>query len=206
MHGPEYFHQFQSRIRAPDPIEQIPAMTTPIFAARAMDVNNSTVSGNIQAINLLLEQGGVTKPPAQSDTETNSPDISEHVVLVHGDLGTGERIQTALLQRSIESTPWNHMQHVIFIPGLFHLKMACADAIWRCFLHPSSAREDGTSLMRDVAQLHPRETGIFGTNPNFRRMHVLISHARICQCLDCWRVYIIKKNPNITSLDDFASS
>ncbi|KAF8121569.1 hypothetical protein EV363DRAFT_1457439 [Boletus edulis] len=204
-HGPEYFHQFQSRIHPPNPIEQIPLTKTPIFATRAMDVNNSTVNGNIHAVNLLLEQGGVTDPSMQSE-ETDSPDLSEYVVFMHGDLGTGERLQSAQAWRSIESTPWNRLQHVVFIPGLFHLKMACADAIWRCFILPLAGRGDETSLMKDVSQLRPRETGIYGTKPNFRRMHLLISHAGICRCLDCWRVHVTKKKHDITSLDSFASS
>ncbi|KAF8126322.1 hypothetical protein EV363DRAFT_1401849 [Boletus edulis] len=204
-HRPEYFHQFQSRIHPPNPIEQIPLTKTPIFATRAMDVNNSTVNGNIHAVNLLLEQGGVTDPSMQSE-ETDSPDLWEYVVFMHGDLGTGERLQSAQAWRSIESTPWNCLQHVVFIPGLFHLKMACADAIWRCFILPLAGRGDKTSLMKDVSQLRPRETGIYGTKPNFRRMHLLISHAGICRHLDCWRVHVTKKKHDITSLDSFASS
>ena len=180
MHSPEYFHQFRSCISEPEPVDQIPATKTLIFAAQAMDINNSTVSGNIQAVKELLEQGGIADPFAQSDMETDSPDILQSVVLVHGDLGMGKRLQTAQLQRSIKSTPWNHMQHIIFILGLFHLKMACVDALWCCFLHPPAAHGDETSLMRDVAQLHPRETGIFVTKPNFHWMHQLIGYAGIC--------------------------
>lgn len=161
---------------------------TPIYAARAMDINNSTVSGNIQAV-----------------TEFNSPDISEYVILVHGDLGTGERLQAAQLRRSIECTSWNRLQHVIFIPGLFHLKMACADAIWRCFISPMAAREDETSLMHDVAQLRPKETGIYTTKPGFRRIHELVGHAGACRRLDCWRVHAAK-NGRFSSLEDFALS
>ncbi|KAI6144647.1 hypothetical protein BKA82DRAFT_3982979, partial [Pisolithus tinctorius] len=103
----------------------------------AMDVNNLTVSGNIQAIVDLLKQGGVEDPavPSEENGTTDSPDISEYVVLVHGDLGTREWLQTAQLCQSIKSTSWNHLQHVVFIPGLFHLKMACADALWHCFIY-----------------------------------------------------------------------
>ncbi|KIK73800.1 hypothetical protein PAXRUDRAFT_177462, partial [Paxillus rubicundulus Ve08.2h10] len=180
MHRPEYFHQFQSLIQDPCPVDLIPLVKTPIFAARAMDMNNSTVSGNIQAVIDLLAQGGIYDPSTTLDSNFDSPDISPYVVLVHGDLGTGEKLQAAQLCRSIKSTPWNRFQHVIFLPGLFHLKMACADAIWRCFIHPSAAREDETSLMRDVTQLRPKEIGIYTTKPGFCRMHQLIGHVGIC--------------------------
>ncbi|KAI6022226.1 hypothetical protein PISMIDRAFT_79654, partial [Pisolithus microcarpus 441] len=204
--GPEYFHQFRSKIEDPQPIEQIPTVKTPIYAARAMDINNSTVSGNIQAVIELLAQGGIADPMAASDGSVlDSPDISEYVILVHGDLGTGERLQAAQLRRSIECTSWNRLQHIIFIPGLFHLKMACADVIWRCFISPAAAREDETSLMHDVAQLRPKETGIYSTKPGFRRIHELVGHAGTCRRLDCWRVHAAKDG-RFGSLEDFASS
>ena len=61
-YGPEYFHQFQSMLQDPEPVEQIPLIKTPIYAARAMDVNNSTVSGNIRAVIDLLQQGVTSAP------------------------------------------------------------------------------------------------------------------------------------------------
>ncbi|KAI6020769.1 hypothetical protein BKA83DRAFT_4055901 [Pisolithus microcarpus] len=130
--GPEYFHQFRSKIEDPQPIEQIPTMKTPIYAAHNMDINNSTVSSNIQVVTELLAQGGIADPTValEESMDFDSPDISKYVILVHGDLGTGEHLQATQLHCSIECTSWNHLQHVIFIPGLFHLKMVCADAIW----------------------------------------------------------------------------
>ncbi|KAG2365345.1 hypothetical protein BDR07DRAFT_1481465 [Suillus spraguei] len=113
-------------ISDPESIDKIPLVQTPLTTARAMDINNSTITGNIQAIVLLLAQGRVHDP---ADTNFDPPDISQHVVLFHGDLGAGKRLQAAQLQRSIEAIPWDHLQHVIFIPGLFHPKMACVDAI-----------------------------------------------------------------------------
>ncbi|KAF8120000.1 hypothetical protein EV363DRAFT_1408618 [Boletus edulis] len=213
-YGPEYFRQFKPMVTPPEPIEQIPLVKTPIFAARAMNINNSTVSGNIRAVVELLKQGGVhesaqiTTEDADNDEmiDWDSPDISEHVVLVHGDLGTGERLYAASLRRSIEATPWNRFQHVVFIPGLFHLKMACADALWRCFIHPQTAREDETCLMHDVALLRPKETSIFVSKPGFRRMHQVIGHAGICRRLNCWLVFIQAKVEGLVSLEDLAST
>ncbi|KAI6037240.1 hypothetical protein PISMIDRAFT_635004 [Pisolithus microcarpus 441] len=205
--GPEYFRQFRSMIQDPQPIEQIPTVKTPIYAAHAMDINNSTVSGNIQAVIELLAQGGIADPTTvlEESVDSDSPDISEYVILVHGDLGTGERLQATQLCRSIECTSWNRLQHIIFIPSLFHLKMACADALWRCFISPMAAREDETSLMHNVAQLCPKETGIYTTKPGFRRIHKLVGHAGTCRRLDCWRVHTAKKG-RYNGLEDFASS
>ncbi|KAG1867738.1 hypothetical protein F4604DRAFT_1881623 [Suillus subluteus] len=188
-HGPPYFAQFQSQISAPQVLEQIPVAKTPIIPASAMDVNNSMVAGNIQAIERLMAQGGVFDPADVEDGE--SPDVTEYVVLVHGDLGTGERI-SSMQRRSIETTPWRRFQHIIFMPGLFHLKMAAADAIWRALIQPMSAHQDQMSLMHDIAQLRPRETGIFGSKPGFWMMHQLIGHDGICRCLDCWWIELTR--------------
>ena len=146
-----------------------------------------------------------TAAQTSEDVDMDSPDISKHVILIHGDLGTGERLQSAQLCCSIESTPWNCLQHVVFILGLFHLKMACADALWRCFIYPLTAREDKTSLMHDIAQIRPKETRIYSTKPGFRRMHQLIGHVGICHCLDCWRVHTANKK-GYDSLNTFAAS
>ncbi|KAG1882357.1 hypothetical protein F4604DRAFT_1577364, partial [Suillus subluteus] len=150
-HGPEYFRRFKSDIQDPETIERIPLLKTPIIATRAMDINNSTVSGNIHAVIELLAQGGIYDP---NDMEFETPDISQHVVLTHGDLGTGEKLQTAQIRRSIESTPLDRLQHVIFIPGLFHLKMACADAIWRIFIQPLAVREDEMIHVKSKCPTH----------------------------------------------------
>lgn len=205
-YGPKYFHQFKSMISPPDAIDQIPLTKTPIIAARAMDINNSTVNGNIRAVVELLEQGGISDPGNIEESSSDSPDISEHVILFQGDLGTGERLQAAQLRRSIEATPRNRFQHVIFLPGLFHLKMACADVLWRCFIQPSTAREDSTSLMHDIAHLRPRETGVFCSKPGFRRMHQLIRHAGACRRLDCWRAFSKNEDSRFTDLEAFAKS
>ena len=60
VHGPEYFRQFKSLIQEPETLEQIPLTKTPILTTRAMDVDNSTMSGNIQAvIGPLGQEGGL---------------------------------------------------------------------------------------------------------------------------------------------------
>ncbi|KAL4066171.1 hypothetical protein J3A83DRAFT_4360406 [Scleroderma citrinum] len=158
---PSYFCQFQPLLHDPEVIEKLPLIKTPLTPACAMDINNSTVSGNIQAVVNLLAQGGVYGP-----NDTCFED-----------------------SRSLDLTPY----HVIFIPRLFHLKMACANAIWQCLIQPLTVWEDETSSMHDVSQLQPRET-IYGSKPGFCCMHQLINHAGI------------KKNTQWTSLKALAAS
>ncbi|KAG1760079.1 hypothetical protein EDD22DRAFT_848802 [Suillus occidentalis] len=108
-YGPPYFSQFHDKLHEPKTIEAIPITRMLIIATSAMD-------GGIRDLAVV--------------DNPDMPDISEHVVLFHSDLGTGECLQSAQQCQGIENTPWNRLQHVIFIPSLFHLKMAATDTIW----------------------------------------------------------------------------
>ncbi|OCH85843.1 hypothetical protein OBBRIDRAFT_814892 [Obba rivulosa] len=89
------------------------------------------------------------------------------MVLVHSDLSTAEQIESLQQSRGKEKTPWR----------LFHLKMACADVIWKLCIQPKAVREDETSLMHEIAVIRPKETAKIGSNkPGFHRMHEVIQH------------------------------
>ncbi|KAI6033383.1 hypothetical protein EDC04DRAFT_2868871 [Pisolithus marmoratus] len=125
-------------------------------------------------------------------------------MLFHGDLGTAECIHAILQCQAVEDSPCNQCQYVIFIPGLFHLKMAAADALWHAFIHPMAARHDDTSLMHDVGILQPKEMGIYQSKPGFRHMHQLITYSGICQRLDCWQSEVANLDLRLKSLEAFA--
>lgn len=199
-HGPEYFRSFAKRLGEPETIDQIPVVKSQQIPAEGMDVNQSSVQGNADALESLFRQGGVGDP---HDTP-GVKDTGDHVIIVHGDLSTCERVQSLQESRSVERTPWRRLQPIIFCMGLFHLKMACADAVWKVFIHPSTAREDPTSLMSYVAQIRPKETGKIGSKPGFRRMHEVIQHVGIASRLDCWQTEVRKRNLG-SSLDEWAA-
>jgi hypothetical protein len=125
-----------------------------------MDINQLKVSGNLRAISDLLGQGGVGDPMEEAnnvgDWEPDIIDIRKFVILFWGDLGMAERIMSLLEQRSIEATLWRRYQFMVFIMGLFHLKMACADTLWWIFIEPKISRDDMNSLMHFVALHRPR--------------------------------------------------
>ncbi|KAM6490449.1 hypothetical protein JOM56_014122 [Amanita muscaria] len=185
VEGFEYLH---GKIKDPEVLEQIPVVKTDIYPAYSMDVNNSTVTGNVQAIERLMDQVGYGSPD-----DDDAIDISEYVVLVHGDLGTGERINSILKRRSIEDRPWERFQYVEYCPGYFHVKMACIDTIWRIAIKPVLGRLDETCVMKDVGVFRPRETGMVVSKCEFRRMHQLVKHIGI-------------NHPQYLTLEDFAKS
>lgn len=209
-YGPVEFRVYCSELGEPESLEKIPVQKTPITPLRSTTDNNSQVSGNVDAIYHILEQAGVGDPSTQASTSHRPRkfvvDISGHVIIIFGDLGTGDRIDGGQRRRSIERTPWRRLQFIIFVLGLFHFKMACVDAIWRIFISPVAARHDDTCLMKDVSILRPRETGIIGSKPGFRRMHQIIQQSGICRRLDCWRTEALQRNASHTSLEAFAAS
>jgi len=210
QYGPEYFQMFKKNLGLPEEIEQIPVVKMRYAPARSMDVNESTHAGNISAITNLMSQGGVgdpvdlTEKEKRTAWETKTLSLIQYVVLFFGDLAAFERVMGVMKRRSIEHTPWRQFQFVILVMGFFHLKMAAADAIWRIFLEPKTAREDPNSLMAYLALHHPRETGKIGSSLGFRRVHEMIVHEGIALRLDAWTAEIQKRSPSCTSLTDFA--
>lgn len=204
-HGPEYFRRFAKIVTKPESIEQIPVVKSRQVPARMMDISPSTPAQNADNLADLFRQGGVGDPAAPG-SRSNVIDIADRVVLVHGDLLTGERIQSLQASRSEETSPWRRYQFVIYVMGLFHLKMACADAIWRIFIQAKGAGNDKNSLINLVGQLRPKETKKIEVKPGFRRMHEVIQHVGTVQRLDCWRVEVSKLDRHFTSLEAFAAS
>lgn len=95
-HGPQYFRQFLPRIKEPDGIEKIPPVKTEQIPLKAMQYKNSTVDGNIKAIETVLLQCGITDFTVLSVPGVDNAE--EIVIFVHGDLGTGERITSARIR------------------------------------------------------------------------------------------------------------
>lgn len=201
-HGPAYFSRFAKNLGDPEVVEQIPVVKSKQVPAAAMDINQSTVQGNADAITNLCKQAGI----GDRTVDEGAEDIGDHVILVHGDLLTCERVQSLQASRGVEKTPWLRFAFVIFVMGLFHLKMACADAIWKIFIQPKQARGDNTSLFQLVAEIRPKETGKIGSKPGFRRMHEVIRHVGTASCLDCWREAVSKLSEPFSSLESWAAT
>ncbi|KAI0311298.1 hypothetical protein OF83DRAFT_1087802 [Amylostereum chailletii] len=202
-HGPAYFQKFRKLQEAtcPEPIEQVPVEKTYQVPLRALDVNESTTQGNIDAILAFLKQGGVGDPGSEGNTGV--VDISNHVILFNADLATIEQIQSLQASRSREENPWLRSQYIVAVPGLFHVKMVCADAIWRAFIKPEQSCTDHSSTTHYGGLLQPHDSGKIVMGPGFRRMHNLIQHDGIVRCLDCCHEEILRTK-NIPSLEAWA--
>ena len=199
--GPKYFRKYGRELGDPEVIEQIPLVKTSQVPNKALDISPNAPAQNAEALEAFSWQAGI----GDSTENPKAHNINNQVTLVFGDLLTGERIRSLQESRSEEATPWHRMQSVVFVMGLFHLKMACADAIWRIFIHPTAAKEDANSFMEHISQICPKETGKIRSGPGFQRMHEVIQHVGIVSRLDCWRLEA-GKDSQFKSLEDFAES
>ncbi|KAG2029371.1 hypothetical protein BDR03DRAFT_800750, partial [Suillus americanus] len=161
----EGFKHFKKELDEPDTVKRIPVHKTTQIPCQAMDIKQSTTDGNVEVLNNLFRQGGIGNPRDSGFDVEHDVDMLEHIILIHGDLLTKERLDTVRNSRCIEHTPKNHFQYVIFLPGLFHYKMACADAIWRTYIQPKEGRDDENSLYQHTAVLRPEETGKMVSKP-----------------------------------------
>jgi hypothetical protein len=132
--------------------------------------------------------------------------MTKHVVLVHGDFLTKERLDTVHNSRWIEYTPKNRFQYVIFLPGLFHYKMACADALWHTHIQPKEGHDDENSLYQHIGILRPDETGKMVSKAGFRHVHDVLHHDVWASMLDCWRIEVHHQNMACATLEKFAES
>jgi len=200
-HGPRYFQKFRNELLPPVPVgEPIPVAKTEIIPLQSLDVSNSTVKGNIDTIEKLLEQTGL----GEYEPPTPTISLDHQILLFHGDLGTGDRINSAKQWRSIEGSPRDRLQFVVFVMGLFHTKMACAEMIWRTFLKNPKARSNKTSFYSDFRILRPRDSSGLASTFKFRPVHDAIRHIGICRRLDCMRV--VAQKDRYSSLQAFADS
>ncbi|TFK62852.1 hypothetical protein BDN72DRAFT_872441 [Pluteus cervinus] len=132
--------------------------------------------------------------------------MPEWVLFFHGDLLTKERQDTIRKSRRIEKTPLRRFQFLVSLMGLFHFKMACADAIWRTYVKSLERRTDPNSLFQHVGILRPHETGKFGSKPSFRQLHDVTHHDIWASILECWELAVRERNPAWDTLESFAAT
>ncbi|KAH8980614.1 hypothetical protein EDB92DRAFT_1805677 [Lactarius akahatsu] len=200
-HG-QYFGYLSNKLAMPEIVLRIPVSKTEQVPMRSMKIKQSSVDRNIKVMENLLCQGGLGDP-TEPDFESNGDvDISDFVLLVHGDLLTKECLDTVQDSQCIEDTPKNHFQFVIFVLGLFHYKMVCVDVLWRTYLQVKEGHKDVNSTYQHVGILQPWETGLMTTKPGFCWMHDVVHHELCAIILKCW----CKESSRLVSADSESAS
>ena len=107
---------------------RIPVIQTMHEPAFAMQSKCSENDGNIEVLDQMMEQSGI-----------NEEATRQFVLLVQGDLGVLDRIKSVVKSQSIERTDRESFEYLETVRGLFHILMACADAMWRVHIEPKGA-------------------------------------------------------------------
>lgn len=227
QHGPEYFRKFGSDLGIPEELECIPVVKTTQIPMRAQAISPNTPATNGHVLEGILAQAHVgdshdsniilpasSLPPTSSilsiqSTERPSKqfhDIGNKVLLFFGDLLTVQHLRSLMLQRIDESRPFRRLQFIVCVPGLFHFKMACADAIWRAFISPVNAKKGTNTLLSFVKQLRKNDVKKLTSKPDFRPMHEVIQHSGIVHRLDLWRIAVKEyTDSKALTLEDWAT-
>lgn len=175
--------KLRSKLGLPEAKLSIPVAKMTQRPAQAMNVSVGNNAGNAVAIEKLLKQAGV-----------NDSKLDEHVVLVHGDLGTGEKIRNLQNSRRIEKTPQRRLQYTVWVPGFFHIEMAMTDTIWRIYLRhqdPDSGKPmDPRSIFHLCGLTRPRETKKLATGPDHRMTHHTVYYTLVALIIEAWSLAV----------------
>lgn len=210
MYGPSVFASFQEKLGKPEEVECIPLTKTKQVPLRASKTGPSTPAKNATVLEEFFRQSNIWEhiSPLEDGVSTvpKAVDTGNTSILVFGDLLTGQHLHSLQDSRIDDVTPGRRFQAQIFCPGWFHLRMACADGIWRRHIKSSNNGKDSASLMKYITQIRPLEKHKIQTNPTFRQLHEVILHTGIALRLDAWRVEVCRRYPGISSLKEWAAT
>jgi len=182
------FPEYEDKLGRPANRLQIPVGKNSPLPAKAMRAKVSSNDGNLEALIDLLLQAGIDRKKAEL-----------FVTICSGDLGVLERVESVKEYRRIESDFYETLQFVITIPGLFHVKMAAADAMFRTYCEPKAFHESPGSVYELFKMLNLKEHHKLSKNPPFRMMHDGIEMILKAALLELWEKWCGAK-----SLDVFA--
>ncbi|KAK0455373.1 uncharacterized protein EV420DRAFT_1272688 [Desarmillaria tabescens] len=188
------FAKFKTKLGMPGSVQSLPVRKTANHPGHAMHADKSTYDGTWEVFVNLAKQRDWT-----------DEELKRFIELIHGDLATREQYEGLQRMQVIEKSAKNHLDFVVFVLGLFHLKMAAANAYWRIHMEPKPDRDEPVGLFEYINYLRPKATAEFAAKngPGFRSMHEIIYHATWTDILECWHVEA-KKRQGIQTLEDFA--
>ncbi|XP_006457028.1 hypothetical protein AGABI2DRAFT_78952 [Agaricus bisporus var. bisporus H97] len=193
-----------------DTLHEIFANPVPIRMEQLEDhfstPNTPATNGHVLEGILAQAHVGDSHDPNIILPASSLPPTRNKVLLFFGDLLTVQHLRSLMLQRIDESRPFRRLQFIVCVPGLFHFKMACADAIWRAFISPVNAKKGTNMLLSFVKQLRKNDVKKLTSKPDFRPMHEVIQHSGIVHRLDLWRIAVKKyTDSKALTLEDWAT-
>ena len=88
--------------------------------------------------------------------------------------------------RAIESSEKDQLQWLITVPGTFHIRMVCVDAIWWVHIHPKAQRDIKGGIFNLFKILHPKDSSKLALHPTYQMLNDGIHHLIESEILVCW--------------------
>src|SRR5260370_40514053 len=130
-----------------------------------MHLNAATNDDNIAIVKNLEKQIG-----------TPLDWFGNYVWLCHGDLGTQEWHAATTESHALESSAQERLQYLVTIPGIFHIRMAAVDAIWRVYLHNKKLQVSPGGIYDQFKVLQPKNSSKLATSPTYHMLNAEIIH------------------------------
>ena len=109
------------------------------------------------------------------------------MIFVPGNLGSLEKIETTLWSHCIEDDLMEHMHYLLLIAGLFHVWMACVDAINRIHASGNALCTDPNGFYKSLIHLYQNDiVRLQKKVPPFQMMNDAIGYIMHAIVLDAW--------------------
>ena len=179
QHGGPAMQVFRKDLQTMEPRSdfRIEVHKSEIHPLPAMNINEASTIGNAEVIDAVMEELGV---------DTSKPDFCKNLKLVAGDQLSIARLRAVLAARAGHEGGSSSLRWAIFIPGLFHCKIAATNGFLQThFGHPNRDLKDPASLSSHNTLLQ-RKPILLSSLPPFRTCHDLVFvslYARVLHCL-----------------------
>jgi hypothetical protein len=179
QYGGPALQVFRKDLQAMEPHSdsRIEVHKSEIYPLPAMNINEASTIGNAEVIDAVMEELGV---------DTSKSDFCENLKLIAGDQLSIARLRAVLAARAGNEGGAASLRWAIFIPGLFHCKIAATNGfIQTHFGHPNRDLTDPASLSSHNTLLQ-RKPIVLSSLPPFRTCRDLIFvslYARVLHCL-----------------------
>lgn len=178
-HGGEHFVRFKKDIEScrPDSADKIPLHKTDIYPLPAMNINESSITGNAEVMEAIFEE---------LEQPITEPEFMDEVRIVCGDQLSVTNLRSVTTNRAGDDAPAQTFANVVTIPGLFHAQIHIVSATLEA--HWGSAEGP-----QDPGSLHPHNTLlgrkpiVLSSLPPYRTCRDLLFvslYARVLHCLE----------------------
>ncbi|KAI0354104.1 hypothetical protein OH77DRAFT_1457194 [Trametes cingulata] len=176
-YGGEKFARFHRDVLRITPVtaDKIPLHQTEIYPLPAMNIDESSTSGNSDVLNEIFREVG---------QDITSPEFTRTVRITAGDQLSISRIRSLIANRAGHDSFGHSFLWALCMPGLFHYKMAATHGLLDLHFGSNSARDPGSLAFHNTVL--DRKPVVLSSLPPFRTCRDLIfvsAYARVLHCL-----------------------